>query len=188
MADIWVYEVKGSVRAVTCLWVTVDGNRAAVGRVVSGHRTEDAARREADRIGGCYESADIMAMVQTGVSYTEAVQAHANRDRRPARVRLDGAPATAFYVYRDEAACRKDAADRTAQGEAVTVRRYERSSGGFVTLYAPHMGRGVNCVCGYSSLKAAHDAGERNVHGYAVVSEQMTGHEQHAERVRMGWA
>lgn len=183
--DIWVYEVKAA-QAVTCLWVVTDGSRAAVGIAVSGHATEREAQLAADRIGGCYESADIMAMVQTGVDYTSAVQAHANRDRRPARVTL--VSRVAFYAYKDEATCRRDAAARSAQGESVTVRRYERISGGFTTLHVPHMGRPDHCKVGYATLREAHAAGERNVHGYAVVTEQMTGLERHAESVRMGWA
>jgi hypothetical protein len=186
--DVWVYEVNGvSARFVTCMWVVVDGGRAAVGKAVSGHRTEDAARREADRIGGCYESADIMAMIQSGVDYTTAVQAHANRDRRSARVNIGGAGAVAFYAYRDEAMCRRDAADRVAQGESITVRRYERISGGFVTLHVPHFGR-HDCMMGYASLREAHSAGETNVHGYAPVQEQQTDRERRAESARMGWA
>ncbi len=78
--------------AIECMWATLDGNSATVGRVVSGHDTEEAARLEADRIGGCYESADIIAAVQSGESYTDAVQRHAGRDRRPATVRVGVAP------------------------------------------------------------------------------------------------
>ena len=76
--------------AIECMWATLDGNSATVGRVVSGHDTEEAARLEADRIGGCYESADIVAAVQSGASYTDAVQRHAGSDRRPATVKLGG--------------------------------------------------------------------------------------------------
>ena len=75
-----------TIRTMTCLWVALDGNHASVGRVVSGHHSEAAARKAADSIGGCYESADIIAAVQAGTDYTSAVQRHAGRDRRPARV------------------------------------------------------------------------------------------------------
>ena len=73
-----------------------------------------------------------------------------------------------FYAYKDESKCRADAAARTAQGETVDVRQYERVSGGFVTLYVPEIDR-IGCKCGYVSLREAHDDGERNVHGYAPV-------------------
>ena len=187
--NIWVYEIKAAAVTVVCMWVAVDGDRASVGRVVSGHRTEDEARREADRIGGCYESADIMAMVQSGVSYTDAVQAHAGRDRRPAKVTVEGARRV-WYAYLDESRCREDAAARIAQGEDVSVREYERVSGGMATLYVPHMTHkpGQSCRCGYATLREAHDDGGENVHGYAVVDEQATPRERSVERVRMGWA
>ena len=187
MGDIWVYEVNGLAPRTLCMWAVVDGNRAEAGRVVSGHRTEASARLSADRIGGCYESADIMAAVQNGMSYTDAVQSFAGRDRRPARVRIDSDRPVAHYAYTDVGACRRDASSRAAQGEDVTVRRYERSSGGFVTLYVPHFS-GTGCRIGYASLGEAHDAGERNVHGYAVVEEHQAERERQAERARMGWA
>lgn len=95
-----------------------------------------------------------------------------------------------FYAFLDKEQCARQAETRNGTtGERVEVREYERVSGGFVTLYVPHMpARGSRCATGYMSLGEAHDADEHDVHGYAIVDAQATAREKHAERVRMGWA
>jgi hypothetical protein len=69
-----------------CNWVVFNSGIVDPDRAVSRHQSETAAKRAADKIGGCYESADIVATMANGLSYTEAVQFHAGKARTPARV------------------------------------------------------------------------------------------------------
>jgi hypothetical protein len=69
-------------------WVVTDGTAAAFGRVLSAHRSRVAAERRARSVGGVVESAQVAALVQAGLSSSEAVQCCAGLERRAVRVEV----------------------------------------------------------------------------------------------------
>ena len=67
-------------------FVVCAGGSATVGAVRSVHRSREAAVQAARRGGGVVETAEVVAMVQRGMSYTDAVQFHAGKTIDAAKV------------------------------------------------------------------------------------------------------
>jgi hypothetical protein len=67
-------------------FVVTEKSPAALGRILSVHRTHVAAHNAAVRCGGVVEYAEVVAAVQAGATYTAAVQAACGSEVRPARV------------------------------------------------------------------------------------------------------
>ena len=74
----------------TGAWVVVTKNESRLGDVVSVHRTRNAANRKARRVGGCVESAQVVALVQAGVTYTEAIQSMGGTAYREVSIEVPG--------------------------------------------------------------------------------------------------